>query len=68
MGRMTVAHWFGLTLATLMFAFGAVAAVQGVGWVDGPLADSRSASGFGSALAGLGVALAIVVLQNRRRD
>ena len=65
---MTVSHWFGLTLAALLFAFGAVAAVQGLGWVEGPLADSRSYAGLGSAMAGLGVALAIVVVQNRHRD
>ncbi len=65
---MTLAHWFGLALAGLMLAFGAVAAVQGLGWVEGPFTGSRSASGFGSALAGLGVALAIVVLQHRERD
>ncbi|MCH1865112.1 hypothetical protein [Nocardioides sp. CFH 31398] len=63
---MTVAHWFGLTLAAMMLAFGGVAALQGLGYVGGPLADSRGAAGFGSALAGLGVALGIVVLQNRR--
>ncbi|WP_299054354.1 hypothetical protein [uncultured Nocardioides sp.] len=63
---MTVAHWFGLTLALMMLAFGAVAGLQGVGYVEGPFTGSRSAAGFGSALAGLGVALGIVVLQNRR--
>jgi hypothetical protein len=60
----------GLAIAGLMVLVGAVWAGQGMGYIGGsPMTDQDEWAVIGSITAGLGVALAIVVVQNaRRRD
>ena len=61
MGRVVV-----LVLAALMVVAGGLWTLQGLGYVGGsPMSGQRVWSVVGPALAGLGVALAIVVLRPR---
>lgn len=65
---MTLGRAIGLSIAGLMFLVGAVFAGQGMGYIGGSsMTDQDEWAFIGSALAGLGVALAIVVVQNARR-
>jgi hypothetical protein len=60
----------GLVIAFLMVAFGVVFTLQGLGYLEGSaMTGVRFWALVGPALAGLGVALGIVVLTggNRRR-
>jgi uncharacterized membrane protein len=67
---MTLGRAVGLSVAGLMILAGGVFAGQGMGYIDGsPMTGQDEWAFIGSALAGLGVALVIVVVQNaRRRD
>lgn len=57
----------GLVAAVLMVLLGGLWALQGMGYVGGSAMTGRPLWAYlGSALAGLGVALGIVVLQRRR--
>lgn len=49
-----------------MTAIGAMLALQGMGYVDGAVHEVERWATIGSIIAGLGVALGIVVLQHRR--
>lgn len=51
-----------------MIVLGGLLAFQGMGYLDGPAKDIEIWASLGSILAGLGVALAWVVLQGARRD
>jgi hypothetical protein len=65
---LTLGRAVGLSIAGLMILVGGVFAGQGMGYIDGsPMTDQDEWAFIGSALAGLGVALAIVVVQNARR-
>jgi hypothetical protein len=65
---MTLGRTLGLCVAGLMILVGGIWAGQGLGYIGGSfMTDSEQWAGIGSALAGLGVALAIVVVQHARR-
>ena len=65
---MTLGRAVGLSIAGLMILVGGVFAGQGMGYIGGSeMTDQDEWAFIGSAMAGLGVALAIVVLQNARR-
>jgi hypothetical protein len=65
---LTLGRAVGLAVAGLMVLVGAVWAGQGMGYIGGsPMTDQDEWAFIGSAMAGLGVALAIVVVQNARR-
>ena len=58
----------GLVLAVLLIALGVAWTLQGLGYLEGsPMTGVKLWSLLGPAVAGLGVALAIVVLGKRRR-
>jgi len=64
----TLGRAVGLSIAGLMILVGGVFAGQGMGYIGGSaMTDQDEWAFIGSALAGLGVALAIVVVQNARR-
>ncbi len=64
MGRM-----IGLGLAALMVLVGGLWTFQGLGYVEGSsMTGSDTWAIIGPIVAGLGVALAIVVLQRRGRE
>jgi hypothetical protein len=64
----TSARVLGLLAAVTMMLAGLLFTAQGLGYVGGSsMTNDRTWSLIGPALAGLGVALAIVVLQGRRR-
>ena len=57
----------GLAVAGLMVLAGTLFTLQGLGYVGGSaMSGERTWSIIGPILAGLGVALGIVLLQNRR--
>lgn len=57
----------GLAVAGLMVLAGALWTLQGLGYVEGSaMTGERTWSIIGPIVAGLGVALGIVLLQNRR--
>lgn len=63
---MTSARLLGLLAALIMVLAGALFTAQGLGYVGGSsMTNDRTWSLIGPLLAGLGVALAIVVLQRR---
>ena len=65
---MTLRRAVGLSIAGLMILVGAVWAGQGMGYIGGSgMTDQDEWAFIGSLTAGLGVALAIVVVQNGRR-
>ena len=58
----------GLAVAGLMVLAGALWTLQGLGYLEGSaMTGERTWSIIGPIVAGLGVALGIVLLQNRRR-
>ena len=58
-----------LTLAFLLVAVGAVWTFQGLGYIEGSfMTDSRTWATIGPVVAGLGLALGIVVVQRSRGD
>jgi asparagine N-glycosylation enzyme membrane subunit Stt3 len=62
----TSARLLGLLAALIMVLAGALFTAQGLGYVGGSsMTNDRTWSLIGPLLAGLGVALAIVVLQRR---
>jgi hypothetical protein len=64
----TSARILGLFMALVMVLAGALFTAQGLGYVGGSsMSNDRTWSLIGPALAGLGVALAIVILQRRSR-
>jgi hypothetical protein len=57
----------GLIAAALLVGFGALFTFQGLGYVGGSsMSGSHTWAVLGPLIAGLGVALAIVILQRRR--
>jgi ABC-type proline/glycine betaine transport system permease subunit len=63
----TSARILGLVVALSMVLAGALFTAQGLGYVEGSsMTNNRTWSLIGPALAGLGIALAIVILQRRR--
>ncbi|WP_340540773.1 hypothetical protein [Nocardioides sp. GXZ039] len=61
-----VARGFGLLLAGVLTAVGALWTFQGLGWVDGGFTNDEIWATIGPIVAGLGVALGIVLLRPRR--
>ena len=58
----------GLVAALLMLVVGAVWTFQGLGWMGGSsMSGEETWATIGPIVAGLGVALGIVVVQNGRR-
>ncbi|MBJ7358596.1 hypothetical protein [Nocardioides sp.] len=65
---MTLGRTVGLAIAGLMILVGGVWFGQGNGWIGGSSMTDEDFWAYAGALtAGLGVALAIVVVQNARR-
>lgn len=65
---MTLGRAVGLAVAGLMVLVGALWWGQGNGWIGGsPMTDEDEWAVIGAITAGVGVALAIVVVQNARR-
>ena len=59
----------GLGVAVLMVLIGAVWTFQGLGYIEGSfMTDSRTWATIGPIVAGLGISLAIVVLQRRSKQ
>jgi hypothetical protein len=59
----------GFTIAVLMVLVGALWAGQGLGWIGGSSMSGDATWGvIGPIVAGLGVALAITIVGNMRRD
>ncbi|MDO9457233.1 hypothetical protein [Nocardioides sp.] len=62
-----IAKTAGLTLAFLLLAVGALWTFQGLGYIDGSeMSGSRTWATIGPVVAGLGLALGIVVVQRSR--
>ena len=65
---MTLGRALGLSVAGLLVLVGGVWLGQGNGWIGGSSMSGDDTWAFiGAITAGLGVALAIVVVQNARR-
>jgi hypothetical protein len=65
---LTLGRTVGLAIAGLMILVGGVWFGQGNGWIGGSsMTDEDFWAYAGAVTAGLGVALAIVVMQNARR-
>jgi hypothetical protein len=65
---LTLGRTVGLAIAGLMILVGGVWFGQGNGWLGGSsMSDEDFWAYAGAVTAGLGVALAIVVMQNARR-
>ncbi len=65
MAPLTKGRVFGLVVALALVGVGLLWTLQGLGYVEGTFTNSRSWSLIGPGTAGLGVALAVVVLQRR---
>jgi hypothetical protein len=64
---MSVGRAVGLSIAGLMVLLGGVWTFQGLGYIEGSfMTDSTTWAVIGPVVAGLGVALGIVVIQGRR--
>ena len=64
---MTLGRAIGLSVAGLMVLLGAVWTFQGLGYIEGSfMTDDETWAVIGPIVAGLGVALGIVVVQGRR--
>jgi hypothetical protein len=62
----TIGRAVGLSIAGLMVLIGGVWTLQGLGYIEGSfMTDSQTWSVIGPIVAGLGVALGIVVVQKR---
>ena len=65
---MTLGRAVGLSIAGLMVLIGAVWTFQGLGYIEGSfMTDSETWAMIGPVVAGLGVALGIVVVQGRKQ-
>ena len=63
-----MAKVLGLVLALLMLGAGAVWTFQGLGYLEGSsMSGDDTWAAIGPIVAGLGVALGIVIVQNSRR-
>jgi hypothetical protein len=63
----TIGRALGLCVAGLLVLMGGVWTFQGLGYIDGSfMSDSETWAVIGPIVAGLGVALGIVVVQGRR--
>ena len=63
-----MARAIGLFLSALMILVGVVWTFQGLGYIEGSfMTDSRAWATIGPIVAGLGVALGIVVVQGRKQ-
>ncbi|MGA8258047.1 MAG: hypothetical protein WB767_15880 [Nocardioides sp.] len=59
----------GLTLAALLILVGGVWTFQGLGYIEGSfMTDSDTWAIIGPIVAGLGLSLAIVIVQHRNPD
>ncbi len=66
---MTLGRAVGLSIAGLMVLTGAVWTLQGLGYIEGSfMTESDTWAIIGPLVAGLGVALGIVVVQNGRQQ
>ena len=66
---MTMRRALGLCVAGLMVLVGGVWWGQGLGWIGGSsMTDDSTWTFLGALTAGLGIALAIVVVQHARRS
>ncbi len=66
---MTLGRAVGLSVAGLMVLTGAVWTLQGLGYIEGSfMTESDTWAIIGPLVAGLGVALGIVVVQNGRKQ
>ena len=64
---MTLGRAVGLSIAGLLVLIGGVWTFQGLGYIEGSfMTDSETWAIIGPLVAGLGVALGIVVVQNGR--
>jgi hypothetical protein len=64
----TIGRAIGLSVAGLMVLIGVVWTLQGLGYVEGSfMTDSETWAVIGPIVAGLGVALGIVVVQGRKQ-
>lgn len=65
---MTLGRVVGLSIAVLMVVVGGIFTFQGLGYLEGsPMTGEDTWAFVGPIVAGLGVALGIVVVQNIRR-
>jgi hypothetical protein len=65
---MTLGRALGLGVAGLLMLLGAVWTFQGLGYLEGSfMTDSTTWATIGPIVAGLGVALGIVVVQRRKQ-
>ena len=65
---MTLGRAGGLAIAVLMVLVGALWTGQGLGWIGGSsMSDDSTWAIIGPIVAGLGVALAISIVQNVRQ-
>ena len=65
---MTIGRVLGLLVALLMVVAGGIFTFQGLGYLEGSSMTGEDTWAFvGPLIAGLGVALGIVVVQNSRR-
>ncbi len=65
---MTIGRAVGLSIAGLMVLIGGVWTFQGLGYIEGSfMTDSETWAMIGPVVAGLGVALGIVVVQGRKQ-
>ena len=65
---MTIGRAVGLGLAGLLVLVGAIWTFQGLGYIEGSfMTDNKTWSVIGPVVAGLGVALGIVVVQGRKQ-
>jgi hypothetical protein len=66
---MTLRRAAGFCIAAIMVAVGALWTGQGLGWIGGSSMSGDATWGvIGPIVAGLGVALAITIVGNLRRD
>lgn len=67
--RQVFGRTLGLVVAVLMFAGGLLFTLQGLGYVGGSsMSESKTWATLGPIIAGLGLALGIVVVQGSRND
>jgi hypothetical protein len=65
---MTIGRAVGLSIAGLMVLIGGVWTLQGLGYIEGSfMTDSETWAVIGPIVAGLGVALGIVVVQRGKQ-